>query len=101
MAHLPKEVRVRTDALDRVTPQPQLARATPSVRQCSPRLALIAAYVTAAGIDKLDLLDPTMIPGILIGAMLPYLFSAMTMTVGKAAYGIVLEVRRQFKEIPA
>jgi K(+)-stimulated pyrophosphate-energized sodium pump len=42
-----------------------------------------------------------MLPGILIGAMLPYLFSALTMTaVGKAAYQIVLEVRRQFREIP-
>jgi K(+)-stimulated pyrophosphate-energized sodium pump len=42
-----------------------------------------------------------MIPGIIIGAMLPYLFAALTMTaVGKAAYEIVLEVRRQFKEIP-
>jgi len=42
-----------------------------------------------------------MLPGILIGAMLPYLFSALTMSaVGKAAYNIVLEVRRQFKEIP-
>ena len=42
-----------------------------------------------------------MIPGILIGAMLPFLFAALTMTaVGKAAYAIVLEVRRQFREIP-
>lgn len=42
-----------------------------------------------------------MIPGLLVGAMLPYLFAALTMTaVGKAAYEIVLEVRRQFKEIP-
>ena len=102
MAHLPKEVRVRTDALD------SLGNTTAATGKgyaigsaVLTALALIAAYVTAAGIDKLDLLDPTMIPGILIGAMLPYLFSAMTMTaVGKAAYGIVLEVRRQFKEIP-
>ena len=42
-----------------------------------------------------------MIPGMLVGAMLPYLFAALTMTaVGKAAYEIVLEVRRQFAEIP-
>jgi len=43
----------------------------------------------------------TMLPGILIGAMMPYLFSALTMmAVGKAAYQIVVEVRRQFQEIP-
>jgi K(+)-stimulated pyrophosphate-energized sodium pump len=57
--------------------------------------------VTAAKVEHLNLLDPTMLPGILIGAMMPYLFSAMTMmAVGKAAHAIVLEVRRQFKEIP-
>ncbi|MFN8439512.1 MAG: sodium/proton-translocating pyrophosphatase, partial [Caldilineaceae bacterium] len=102
MSHLPKEVRTRTDALD------SLGNTTAATGKgyaigsaVLTALALIAAYVTAAGIDSLNLLDPTMIPGILIGAMLPYLFSAMTMTaVGKAAYGIVLEVRRQFKEIP-
>jgi K(+)-stimulated pyrophosphate-energized sodium pump len=66
-------------------------------------LALVAAYIQAAGLqpEDLSLLDSEMIPGLLIGAMLPYLFAALTMTaVGKAAYQIVMEVRRQFKEIP-
>src|SRR5690606_12254569 len=61
----------------------------------------IAAYVSQANITSLDMLSPTMLPGVLIGAMLPYLFSALTMTaVGKAAFEIVMEVRRQFHEIP-
>lgn len=104
MAHLPKEVRTRTDALD------SLGNTTAATGKgyaigsaVLTALALIAAYITAAhfDVDDLKLLDPAMLPGILIGSMLPYLFAAMTMTaVGKAAYGIVLEVRRQFKEIP-
>ncbi|MFW6087892.1 MAG: sodium/proton-translocating pyrophosphatase, partial [Myxococcota bacterium] len=67
-------------------------------------LALMAAYVEAAPAiapEDLGLLDPVMLPGILIGAVLPYLFAALTMTaVGKAAMEIVREVRRQFTEIP-
>jgi K(+)-stimulated pyrophosphate-energized sodium pump len=102
MAHLPPEVRKRTDALD------SLGNTTAATGKgfaigsaVLTALALVAAYVSAAKIESLDILDPTMLPGILIGAMLPYIFSALTMTaVGKAAYQIVLEVRRQFKEIP-
>ncbi len=102
MSHLPKEVRQRTDALD------SLGNTTAATGKgfaigsaVLTALALLAAYITAAKIDTLSILGPTMLPGILIGAMLPYLFSAMTMSaVGKAAYSIVLEVRRQFKEIP-
>lgn len=102
MSHLPKEVRQRTDALD------SLGNTTAATGKgfaigsaVLTALALLAAYITAAKIDTLSILGPTMLPGILIGAMLPYLFSALTMSaVGKAAYSIVLEVRRQFKEIP-
>ena len=102
MSRLPKEVRHRTDALD------SLGNTTAATGKgfaigsaVLTALALIAAYVTAAKIESLDILGPTMLPGLLIGAMMPYLFSALTMmAVGKAAHEIVLEVRRQFREIP-
>jgi K(+)-stimulated pyrophosphate-energized sodium pump len=102
MSHLPQEVRHRTDALD------SLGNTTAATGKgfaigsaVLTALALIGAYVTAAKITDLDILGPTMLPGLLIGAMMPYLFSALTMmAVGKAAHEIVLEVRRQFKEIP-
>lgn len=101
MSHLPSEVRHRTDALD------SLGNTTAATGKgfaigsaILTALALLAAYVTAAKIEHLNLLDPTMLPGILIGAMMPYLFSALTMTaVGKAAQEIVVEVRRQFLTI--
>jgi K(+)-stimulated pyrophosphate-energized sodium pump len=101
MSHLPKEVRQRTDALD------SLGNTTAATGKgfaigsaVLTALALLAAYVSAAKIETLHILGPTMLPGILIGAMLPYFFSAMTMmAVGKAAHAIVLEVRRQFQEI--
>ncbi len=102
MSDLPDEVRDRTDALD------SLGNTTAATGKgfaigsaVLTALALMAAYVEAAQIDSLNLLDATMLPGILIGAVLPYVFAALTMTaVGKAAYSIVLEVRRQFAEIP-
>ncbi|MGR9052179.1 MAG: sodium-translocating pyrophosphatase [Gammaproteobacteria bacterium] len=102
MGHLPEQVRHRTDALD------SLGNTTAATGKgfaigsaVLTALALLAAYVTAADIDNLNILGPTMLPGILIGAMMPYLFSALTMmAVGKAAYQIVVEVRRQFHEIP-
>jgi K(+)-stimulated pyrophosphate-energized sodium pump len=102
MSHLPPEVRERTDALD------SLGNTTAATGKgfaigsaVLTALALIGAYMQTAGMEVLDVLQPTVLPGILIGAMLPFLFSALTMTaVGKAAKEIVLEVRRQFREIP-
>ena len=64
-------------------------------------LAIFAAYCQYARIAVLDLKDPLVITGLFIGATLPYLLSAMTMrSVGRAAWKMVMEVRRQFKEIP-
>jgi K(+)-stimulated pyrophosphate-energized sodium pump len=102
MSHLPSEVRERTDALD------SLGNTTAATGKgfaigsaVLTALALIGAYMQAAGMTSLDMLRPTVLPGLLIGAMLPFLFTALTMTaVGRAAKEIVLEVRRQFKEIP-
>ena len=106
MSDLPDEVRNRTDALD------SLGNTTAATGKgfaigsaVLTALALVAAYVEAVRVEipdlTLSLMDPVMLPGILIGAVLPFLFSSLTMTaVGKAAYQIVLEVRRQFREIP-
>jgi K(+)-stimulated pyrophosphate-energized sodium pump len=64
-------------------------------------LALFAAYAIAVELTSINVMHPPVFIGLLIGAMLPFLFSALTMlAVGRAAYEIVLEVRRQFKEIP-
>jgi K(+)-stimulated pyrophosphate-energized sodium pump len=101
MSSLPPYVRERTDALD------SLGNTTAATGKgfaigsaVLTALALIGAYMQAAGMTTLDMLRPTVLPGLLIGAMLPFLFSALTMmAVGRAAKEIVLEVRRQFQEI--
>merc|ERR1711871_1088367 len=64
-------------------------------------IALLAAYYVEAGITDLNLGDPVVFTGLIFGAMLPYLFAALTMlSVRKAAASIIEEVRRQFHEIP-
>ena len=64
-------------------------------------LALMAAYAQAVDLDAADLLEHKTMVGLMIGAMLPFLFSSLTMqAVGRAAFAIVVEVRRQFSEIP-
>jgi K(+)-stimulated pyrophosphate-energized sodium pump len=64
-------------------------------------LALFSAYAEQAGIPSLNVLDPFVLAGVFIGGVLPYIVSALTMrSVGKAALKMVMEVRRQFKEIP-
>lgn len=103
MAHLDKSVRVKTDALD------SLGNTTAAVGKgfaigsaVLTALGLLAAFAQAAKLKPSDLtlLDPKLLGALLIGSMLPFLFAAMTMTaVGKAAMGIVNEVRRQFREI--
>ena len=109
-AELAPEVRQRTDALDALgntTAATGKGFAIGSAALTS--LALLAAYASVkdpdTGVSLLDtginLLQHTTLVGLLIGAMLPFLFSALTMkAVGRAAYSIVNEVRRQFREIP-
>jgi K(+)-stimulated pyrophosphate-energized sodium pump len=63
-------------------------------------LALFSAYNAAVGLDKIDLMDVKVIVGLFIGGILPFLVASLTMSaVGKAAFKMVQEVRRQFKEI--
>jgi K(+)-stimulated pyrophosphate-energized sodium pump len=103
-AHLPPQVRERTDALDALgntTAATGKGFAIGSAALTS--LALLAAYAASAGLleEGIDLLSATTLVGLLIGAMLPFVFSAFTMkAVGRAAFSIVNEVRRQFREIP-
>ena len=64
-------------------------------------LALFVSYAQEVGLEMIDLLDSNVVIGLLIGGMLPFAFSAMTMdSVSKAAYKMIEEVRRQFREIP-
>lgn len=64
-------------------------------------LALFVAYTQAAGIDIIDLTNPMVVIGVFIGGIIPMVAAALTMTsVGKAAFSIVEEIRRQFREIP-
>ena len=108
-AHLDPEVRERTDALDSLgntTAATGKGFAIGSAALTS--LALLAAYtfainpeITDADDLVINVLDPTVLVGLFIGALLPFIFSALTMqAVGTAAYAIVEEVRRQFREIP-
>eukprot|EP00850_Spirogloea_muscicola_P014555 SM000105S13900 [mRNA] locus=s105:301939:306157:+ [translate_table: standard] len=102
MAGMGHSIRERTDALDaagNTTAAIGKGFAIGSAALVS--LALFGAYVSRAGIASVDLIDPQVFVGLLVGAMLPYWFSAMTMkSVGKAALAMVEEVRRQFNTIP-
>ncbi len=103
MAGLPEVIRERTDALDSLgntTAATGKGFAIGAAGLTS--LALLFSYTQAVGINVADvsLLDPLVIAGIFLGAMLPAIFCAMALNaVGKTSFSIVNEVRRQFKEI--
>ncbi len=101
-AQLAPEVRQRTDALDALGNTTAATGKGFAIGSAGlTALALLAAYGQAANLSEINLLNHTTLAGLLIGAMLPFLFSAMTMrAVGRAAFSIVNEVRRQFREIP-
>ena len=101
MSGQPHQVREITDTLDAVgNTTAAIGKGFAIGSAALTALALFSAYATAVGLDAIDLLNTNVFIGILIGGMLPFLFSALTMTaVGQAAQKIVIEVRRQFKEI--
>ncbi len=107
MAHLEAHVRERTDALDSLGNTTAATGKGFAIGSAAlTALALIAAFIEqikliAPGfVFNLSIINPTVLTGLFIGAVLPFMFTAMTMeAVGRAAQQVVLEVRRQFKEI--
>ncbi|MDF3077486.1 MAG: V-type H(+)-translocating pyrophosphatase [Sphingobacteriaceae bacterium] len=102
MSQLPPEVRHRTDNLDAVgntTAATGKGFAIASAALTS--LALFAAFVGLAGIDRIDIYKANVLAGLFVGGMIPYIFSSLCISaVGRAAMDMVQEVRRQFHEIP-
>ncbi len=102
MAQLGSEVRARTDKLDAVgNSTAAIGKGFAIGSAALTALALFAAFRTTVGLDTIDLANPKVMGGLLVGAMLPFLFSSMAMrAVGRAAFQMIEEVRRQFKAIP-
>jgi K(+)-stimulated pyrophosphate-energized sodium pump len=102
MSELPNAVRERTDILDAVgntTAATGKGFAIASAALTS--LALFAAFMGTANIDRIDISNARVLAGLFVGAMIPFIFSALAISaVGRAAMAMVQEVRRQFREIP-
>ena len=102
MSHLPKEVRERTDTLDAVgNTTAAIGKGFAIASAALTSLSLFAAFMTITKIDVIDISNARVLGGLLTGAMIPFLFSALAMrAVGTAANAMVEEVRRQFRTIP-
>ncbi|MBV9216840.1 MAG: sodium-translocating pyrophosphatase [Acidobacteria bacterium] len=102
MSQLPAEVRERTDKLDAVgNTTAATGKGFAIASAALTALALFAAFVGIAGIDRIDIYKANVLAGLFIGGMIPFIFSALCIqAVGRAAMDMVNEVRRQFREIP-
>ena len=102
MSHQAPEVRERTDKLDAVgNTTAAIGKGFAIASAAMTALALFAAFAQTAGLTGINIAKPTVMAGLFIGGMLPFLFSSMAMkAVGIAAMEMIEEVRRQFREIP-
>lgn len=102
MAELGKEIRERTDLLDAAgNTTAAIGKGFAIGSAVLTALALFAAFLTRAHFEALNMLSPMVFAGLFVGGVLPFLFTAQTMlAVGRAAEGMIHEVRRQFREIP-
>jgi K(+)-stimulated pyrophosphate-energized sodium pump len=102
MSEQQPEVRQRTDRLDAVgNTTAAIGKGFAIGSAALTALALFAAYISVVGLESIDVSKPQVMAGILVGAMLPFLFSSMSIrAVGGAAFDMIEEVRRQFREVP-
>ena len=102
MSGLPEEVRGRTDILDAVgNTTAATGKGFAIASAALTALALFAAFVGISGIDSIDIYKAPVLGAMFVGAMIPFIFSALCIAaVGRAAMDMVNEVRRQFREIP-